>query len=69
MSIDSQQIIEDLGKMAFLLNNCGICSDNSAFYKMQNDMRTLPESVLWQYGSQEETYDFVVFQIPKMSHT
>jgi len=69
MSIDSQQIIEDLGKMAFLLNNCGICSDNSAFSKMQNDMRTLPEGVLWQYGSQEETYDFVVFQIPKMSHT
>jgi hypothetical protein len=65
MAIDSQEIVEDLGKLALLLNVFGVCTDINALYTMQNEMRTIPADLLWCF----DTDNCIVFQIPKMSHT
>ncbi|TAG41493.1 MAG: hypothetical protein EAZ31_07525 [Cytophagia bacterium] len=71
MIIDSQTIIEDLSKMALLLNTHQISTDTGALYKMQEEMRKLTDDdvLLWWYGSEEDTYDYIRFKPFTMSHT
>lgn len=71
MEIDHNEIMEDLGKLALLLNQYGICKTTDTFYKIQNEIRVrCSDNIVWDYGNNSEAdYDFINFSIPKMAHT